>query len=167
MNKRLVSLFVVTFLLCFSVAFAAVGIQNDGEPVGSATNLNFSSDEYSTDGSTFNIPISLDFIATGFHNGDVTTVVTGVTALPSSHRVAIVLIANGETLTLANGTPGQLMTIIGAPQSDTGSKTVTATTKYGWTSVALADVLDSITLLYLDDTYGWIIVGNNNLTITQ
>ena len=165
MHKRLFLLLLAVLLICPPV-FASVGIQKDGEMEGAATNINFSSDEYSNDGSTFNVPVNLDLIVAGINKGDVTVVVTGPTALPSSYKLAIVYITT-KTLTLADGLPGQVMTIIGMPLTDKGTVTLTATTKYGWTSAAIADVKDSITLHYIDDTYGWVIVGNNNLTITQ
>ena len=39
-------------------------------------------------------------------------------------------------------------------------------TKTGWDDIAFNAALDSVTLLYVDDSIGWIVVGTNSVTIT-
>lgn len=157
----------LALVLTASSVFAAVHIEKDGSSEGVATTLNFTPDaSYSTNGSTFNLPMNLDLISAGVDDGGVTTVATGPDALPSSYSMAYVTLAS-HTLTLANGVPGQIFTVIGAYQTDTGTVTLTASTKTGWQTAAIADVGDSITLLYLNDTSGWIVVGTNSVTVTH
>lgn len=65
---------------------------------------------------------------------------------------------DAEALTLANGSPGQVLTIDLAVDGG-GDGTLTPTTKSGFTSIVFADVADNATLLYVDDTVGWTIMG--------
>jgi hypothetical protein len=62
------------------------------------------------------------------------------------------------TMTLANGTPGQVLTIDLATDGG-GDGTLTPTTKSGFTSIVFADAGDNATLKYIDDTVGWVILG--------
>jgi len=66
--------------------------------------------------------------------------------------------ADAEALTLANGTPGQLLSIVLAVDGG-GDGTLTPTTKVGWATIVFADAGDRATLLYASDTLGWLIVG--------
>ena len=63
-----------------------------------------------------------------------------------------------DALVVANGKPGQELTIIliedGGKDCD-----VTPTTTTGFITVALDDVKDTVTLEYIDDTVGWIVIG--------
>jgi len=78
--------------------------------------------------------------------------------MPLTHSV-ILKTAGGdaEALTLANGTPGQELTI--TLVAGAGDCTLTPTTTTGFTAVVLADVKDTVTLEYIDDTVGWIVIG--------
>lgn len=86
------------------------------------------------------------------------TSVAGATlAIPVTHRYVAKTTGGAEALTLANGTPGQLLTIELAV--DGGDGTLTPTTKTGFAAIVFADAGDIVTLEYVDDTVGWIIVG--------
>lgn len=66
--------------------------------------------------------------------------------------------------TYANGEPGQTVTFV--LTTDNGNSVdITPITKTGFTSVSLSDTKDSCTLLYQDDTVGWVVAGNNACTI--
>jgi hypothetical protein len=150
-----------------SSAFASVAIRKDGVSEGVATTLDFTSDGsgYSTDGSTYNMPINLDFLATGVNKGDATTLpTTAADAQTPSYRIARVWITT-RTLTFANGYPGQLLTLVAEPNSDTGTLTIDATTQFGWSSISMDTVGDTVTLLYVDDTLGWTVAAAQGVTI--
>ncbi|HEY9566858.1 MAG TPA: hypothetical protein VIR38_02110 [Thalassobaculum sp.] len=66
--------------------------------------------------------------------------------------------ADAEALTLADGTPGQMITITLVVDGG-GTGTLTPTTKTGFVSIAFADAGDSACLRYVDDTVGWVLVG--------
>lgn len=88
-----------------------------------------------------------------------TTVAADVLAIPVTHQhVAKTTGADAEALTLANGSPGQFLTITLVTDGG-GDGTLTPTTKTGWVAVVLADAGDQITLRYVDGTVGWIVVG--------
>ena len=61
---------------------------------------------------------------------------------------------DAEACTLANGKPGQILSIIIAADGG-GTATVTPATSTGWTNIAFADVLDQAILFYVDDAAGW------------
>lgn len=82
-----------------------------------------------------------------------------VLVIPVTHRVVVKTTgADAEALTLANGVPGQVLTITLAVDGG-GTGTLTPATKTGFTTIAFADAGDTATLLYVDDTVGWVIVG--------
>lgn len=162
----------VLLLLCSIVilpAFAAVDVQKDGSSLGAIEHLNIIGDGVTVTKSgnqaNVNIPIASDLLATGLYDGDVTIVVTGTTVLSGAYKVARVYVTN-RTLNLSNGTEGQILTLIGEDLTDTGTLTITATTATGWSSVSLDSVRDTVTFLYVDDTYGWIVIGNNSVTVS-
>ena len=66
--------------------------------------------------------------------------------------------ADAEALTLANGTAGQVLTIALVTDGG-GDGTLTPATVSGFATVVLADAGDNVTLKYIDDTVGWVIIG--------
>ncbi len=89
--------------------------------------------------------------------GSATTVAGGVLAIPVTHRYVAKTTGGAEALTLANGFPGQILTI--SLVADGGDGTLTPATKTGFATIVFADVKDTATLMYIDDTVGWIIIG--------
>jgi len=86
-----------------------------------------------------------------------TTKAGGTLAVPVTHRYVAMTTGGVEALTLANGLPGQVLTITLAATS--GDGTLTPVTKTGFATIVFAGVKDTATLLYVDDTVGWIILG--------
>ena len=86
-----------------------------------------------------------------------TTKAGGVLAVPITHRVVTMTTGGVEALTLANGEPGQELSIILG--TDGGDGTLTPTTKTGFATIVFADAGDQVLLRYVDDTLGWMIVG--------
>ncbi len=66
--------------------------------------------------------------------------------------------ADGEALTLADGTPGQILTITLVVDGG-GDGTLTPATVTGFATIVFADAGDTATLRYVDDTVGWVLVG--------
>jgi len=80
-------------------------------------------------------------------------------AIPITHAyVAKTTGADAEALTLANGENGQILTIDLATDGG-GAGTLSPTTCSGFTSIVFADAGDNATLMYVNDTVGWIILG--------
>ena len=80
-------------------------------------------------------------------------------AIPVTHQiVAKTTGADAEALTLANGTPGQELIIYVATDGG-GDGTLTPATATGWATIVFADAGDRAVLRYIDDTYGWVIIG--------
>ena len=88
-----------------------------------------------------------------------TTVAADVLAIPVTHGyVAKTTGADAEALTLANGKPGQVL-CIDLTVDGGGAGTLTPATATGWATIVFADAGDRATLMYVDDTIGWIILG--------
>lgn len=90
-------------------------------------------------------------------------VAADVLAIPTTH--AIVRKTTGsdaEALTLANGRPGQLLTIALVTDGG-GDGTLTPATKTGFATIVFGDGGDHATLRYIDDTVGWVLVGTGGV----
>ena len=81
----------------------------------------------------------------------------GTLAIPVTARFVQKATGGAEALTLANGKPGQRLTI--NISAYVGNGTLTPTTKTGFTNIVFAAAGQKATLEYVDDTVGWIVEG--------
>jgi len=80
-------------------------------------------------------------------------------AIPVTHRhVSKTTGDDAEALTLANGTPGQRLTITLVADGN-GDGTLTPATCTGFATIVFADAGDSACLEYVDNTVGWVLCG--------
>jgi hypothetical protein len=91
-----------------------------------------------------------------------TTVATAALVIPVTHRFVDKATGGVEALTLANGVPGQRLTVY--MSADAGDGTLTPATSSGFSTIVFADVGDNATVEYVDDTVGWVIVGTAGIT---
>lgn len=78
--------------------------------------------------------------------------------MPLTHSVILKTAgSDAETLSLADGKPGQELTI--TLVGGAGDCTLAPDTLTGFTNLVLADTKDTVTLKYIDDTVGWIFIG--------
>ena len=174
--RKIIRLAVVIALLSFAgSAFGAVAIDDINGYVGEATNITFDGQEVSFDGSKVTV------LASG-HKEGVTDVVTGsVTDLYGTRFLSYGVIhledhgtgVIDRSIAIGDGTPGQMITIL--LKASTGTFTLYITddqvapgvvTKTGWDDIALGTALDQVTLLYVDDTIGWIVIGQYGAVVT-
>lgn len=87
---------------------------------------------------------------------------SGTLAVPVTARVVTMTSGGVEALTLADGYPGQILTLTFV--SDGGDATLTPTTKTGFSTVVFADVGDYVTLEFVDTTVGWVIRGSGGFS---
>jgi len=86
-------------------------------------------------------------------------VAENITTIPVTHRfVSKTIGADAESLTLADGEPGQLITI-SATTAGGGAGTLTPATVTGFATVVLLGAKDTVTLQFIDSTIGWIMLG--------
>jgi len=98
-------------------------------------------------------------LATSYTESPVKAVAADVLAIPVTHPyVSKTTGADAEALTLANGVAGQMLCITLATDGG-GDGTLTPATATDWATIVFADAGDRATLLYVDDTVGWIILG--------
>ena len=122
-----------------------------------------------------NLIFQTTIFASGHDNG-ATTMASQASNIDAAH-VAFGLVQktmddpSDQTHTIADGVPGQEITLTLIAKAagnwviSEGGAASGAITNTGWASITLDTALDSITLLWLDDTRGWIITGNNGCTI--
>jgi len=80
-------------------------------------------------------------------------------AIPTTHSVVSKTTGAGaEVLTLADGYSGQILTIVLVADGG-GDGTLTPDTSTDFATIVLADAEDRATLLFVDDTIGWIILN--------
>lgn len=167
-------------------AFASVGWKGNGTPHGAMENFDAQcqtgADCSTQTGVTRKIPVlNSTLFVTGVANGGATSVASTTAAVPTGFAyVRKVIPSNGDAAftagTLANGKPGQFLTIhvVGlSPSGATtgGSYTITPTLCTGFTSVKLTAVGDILVLHFVDTTVGWTIAGimpgaSNSITTT-
>jgi predicted RecA/RadA family phage recombinase len=86
-------------------------------------------------------------------------------AIPVTHAAALKTTgADAEALTLAGGTPGQILSVQCEAHGG-GDGTLTPETATGFTTVTFDAAGEQVTLLYLDDTLGWIVLGAVGATV--
>ena len=90
---------------------------------------------------------------------DVDTMAAGDTTISYDYGIWSKTASGDETLTLTNGTAGDMI-VIQYARGNGGNVTVVANTQTGWSTGYLNSVGDSITFQYIDDTVGWIVIGS-------
>jgi hypothetical protein len=170
----------MTMPLC-APSFASVGVKDDGTMKGAATDIDFvggASDTF--DGSKYTLDISQPSSITTA--GDVTfrSTLTSLGRISASSSLASsstsvgstnvpyaiirkFLGAGAEATTLPNGVSGQVLNIT-VVVSAGGVWTITPGNSRLITSWTMTAADDSITLLYLNDTLGWIVIGAEGST---
>lgn len=73
---------------------------------------------------------------------------------------------DGRGSILANGTPGQVLTFIVVGAQSGGTWVITPTTKTGFRNLTFNALGDQATLLYVNDTVGWIVVALESVTVS-
>jgi hypothetical protein len=94
--------------------------------------------------------------------GGKVVVASAALAIPITHSAVTKSTGGAETLTLANGTAGQVLSISCTAASGTG--TLTPTTATGFVDISFIAAGDTATLMYVDDTVGWVVLGTAGVT---
>jgi hypothetical protein len=82
--------------------------------------------------------------------------------IPITHPMVTKTNAGAETNTVANGVPGQMLNIYMTAVG--GASSITPATSTGFATVELDTIGDQVTLFYVDDTVGWIVIGCSGVT---
>jgi len=154
-------------VLAQSPAFGAMGVRENGTRKGIFNDLNFigaTVTKKSGDRSTADINIiSSTLTSVGIATAGATTVSTTTLTGAASWSLFNIIIST-RTFTLGNGVAGQMATLKGVDRV-AGTLTIDATTKFGWSSITMDSDGEIISLLYLNDTQGWIIIGKDSATV--
>jgi hypothetical protein len=167
----------VALLFASSFAYATVAVNDIDGYVGEATNIYIEGQDADFDGSQVTV------LANGHKEGATANVSGESNLTDAALAYGVILIADTGALdasscryiALADGTPGQMVTI-SLVAATAGTLYITDdkvndavfgdTTATGWDDIAFNAALDSVTLLFVDTTYGWVIIGSNSVTVT-
>lgn len=176
---RTVFLLLIVFLFWLSTSFAASSsdesvLGNDRWAVNSSGNIvPIANNSYTIGASSYRpstiygitgtfsgaLTYHSNLLVTGVANGGGTSMTTTDIAVPLTYayvKKAISGAADGATTgTLANGYPGQVLTIFITAVYSGGTWTLTPTTAYNFTSLTFTAAKDTVTLVYLSDSQGW------------
>ena len=163
-------LFALILLAWFaSPSFAAVGIQVGNTLQGTATDIRFASNsggQITNDGSvwTFNVLLA------GIGNSGATSMTTADLAIPLAYGFVKKAIEQTDTAfiagTLADGVPGQMLTLYITAQHGSQVYTVTPATSSQFVTIGFDAVGETATFLYIDDTEGWVVWSYTGATVT-
>ena len=109
------------------------------------------------------LPNYLQSLGTGL-DGSSTTLITPTTAIPLTYDVVKITMTT-QSLTLANGTKGQVITLMTVGVG-TDVTTITPATATGWDSATLNANTEELTLRYIDSTIGWIVLYVTGATVS-
>lgn len=148
-------------------AYAIVAVDDDGDYIGEAVTLDFDRGLVaSKSGSTVTVA------ATGYKEGETTNVSTesSLTSAALAYGLISLQVGSAKTIGLSDGDVGQMITVRCSVRDGASAviwkyATATPITCTGWSTLTFDTQGDSITLLWLDDTTGWVIVGNNGVTV--
>ena len=167
--KKFIAVFTaVAFVVILTspVCYGAVGYKKDGTNQGAATDIDFRQSNTSFDGSTVTV------YSNGY-KGSVTTSVSTASNLTSAELAyGVIKFSSGtaKTICIYAGSKGQMITLMAEPTVtitiDQRKYPAVAGAWYGWNTIQITGQSQTVTLLYFDDTFGWIIVGNAGATIT-
>lgn len=150
---------------------AAVGIQENGLDIGTATEINFvSPDGVVHDGDKVTVAVvGEDMVAAGVADGGATSMTSTTDAIPVGYSYVRMALNTtvGQVKTLANGKDGQIIVIHVTAIAGSGTAVITPTTKTGFVSLTLNAVDDEAILLYVDDTTGWVNLPGTSVTVNH
>lgn len=95
--------------------------------------------------------------------GGIASTASATTTIPLSYSVVKYAdsAAVGQVCTLAAGSAGQMLTISLTARTGSNTLVITPAATTGFTTITLDAALEYATLVYVDSTVGWIIVGTN------
>lgn len=153
-------LIVVFMAILFATpSFAAVGIWKNGVPQGTATDIELTGAGWTNNGSRWTFPIAI----TGSANGGSASMTTTDTAVSTSYALVKkqIGVQSGLAGTLADGSDGQILTVFITARAGSGTFVLTPTTRTGYASITFDAAAEHATLLYVNDTVGWIVLATN------
>ena len=93
-----------------------------------------------------------------------TTMAADVLAIPVSKSVVSKTTgSDAEAMTLGDGVPRQILTIILTTDGG-GAGTITPETSTGWATAVLDQAGDTFTFKYIDNIIGWVVIGCAGVT---
>ena len=169
--RKVIAIVIVILLAFSSASFASLGTKKDGAPTGAIYDIDVKGGYSTRVGSVLNL------FTSGYNDGVTTNVSSESNLTSAALAFGVIKLEAGsaKSISLGTGTAGQALTIIMTVED---GKTITITDDQlsaagqaamvttGWDDIAFDAVNDTVTLLYVDSTIGWIITGQAGVAIT-
>ena len=163
--KKVLLILALAVLLA-TPAFASVGLKVNGVMYGTATDLNIGcgsgvSALVTNDGSVYNLECSPNIFNAGVANGAAVSFTTGGLGVPTTAGAIVLQITStvGQTASLGPAVPGQIISIFVSSVSGSGTMAIIPSKATGFYGVNFTAAKQIATLLYLNDTAGWILLS--------
>ena len=105
------------------------------------------------------------FLSLGTSQGGQVLLTTSDVTIDPSYDV-VEIVATTRNVTLSDGVPGQVLQIVSVLYSS-GTMTIAPTTSTGWYKATMDANGETLSLQYVNDTYGWVIQGYYGTTISS
>ncbi len=167
--RKFIALLTVILMVFATLSFASVGLRVDNTPLGSVTDLQFDSGgtkgqnkAMSFDGSK----LIFNLLNAGTGTSGAVSLGTGSASVDRGYSVTYKEIGTTkETGTVRDGLPGELITIIATEVGSAGIWVITSAESTTWLNIEFDSVGDAVSLLWANDTIGWIIFGNPSASV--
>lgn len=154
-------------LMIADSAFATIGLKIDGVAQPSITDLNLVGTGTNQQITQTSDGLTFSFVVGGIKK-TASASINSSTANISDAGYSLIfkdLPATAQSGTLANGTPGQIL-VIQIAVDNGGSWFLVPTTKTGFNYLFFNDQDDRAVLMYVDDTYGWVVLSTDSVDST-
>jgi hypothetical protein len=181
-RRMITATLIVALVFAFATANATVMQWGEGDLYSQLRAVfGLTSDGHSHDGvnsralgtTTSNPIFATNVTAVGFKAGVTTNVSTESTLTSAALSYGVISMVSGiaKTIGIDDGVPGQMVTIVSTTKEEenvTISKTAfpVTTHSFGWSTIVFDTQGDWLTMLWLDNVTGWVVIQNSGCTIS-
>ncbi len=168
--------FIAVLVMCFvaissTPSFAQVGVQVDNEKLGTISNIRYNTSGLAGVNKALNFNGSLltfNLLQSGTGTSGAVSLGTGNQDVDRGYSLTYKEIGTtAETGFVNNGIPGELITITATIVGSGGRWTLTSNSSTTWNSIEFDARDDTVSLLWLSDSVGWIIFGPTDTTVRR
>ena len=170
MRKLIVALIMYFMIASAPTAFAQVGLQIDNTKLGTISTIRYNTSALAGQNKALGFDgsrLTFNLMQSGTGTSGATSLGTGDQDVQRGFSLTYKDIGSGaETGIIHRGLPGELITIIITADSG-GSWKLTDSTSTSWSEILFDTIDQTISLLYISDTVGWIQFGNTDAAVTR
>ncbi len=168
--RKYIAFMAVFIMAMVTPSFASVGVQVDNNKLGAAAKIRFNTSGLAQvnkalnfDGST--LQFNLMLAGTGTSGAVSLTADDGLNVERGYSVTYKAVGTTAEESFLHRGLPGEFTTIVATTVGSGGRWTLTDDTSTTWEEIVFDATDESISLLYISDSVGWVQVGDTDTTV--